>query len=92
MSNRASVSEMNTVSKVIEVSPPVPAQNVQYIISDFETKLEGFYTEFAEKILADYQQMRSSYMQDYQTNLDANTSRKDDRIADVTQEIELQSS
>ena len=54
MSNRASFSEMNTVSKVIEVSPTVPVQNVQCMISEFESKLEGFYAEFAEKILADY--------------------------------------
>ncbi len=90
MSNFASVTEMNTVSRVAEVSKAVPIQNVSGMIAEFEEKLEGFYAEFAEKILGDYQQMRASYMQDYQQNLDANTSRKDDRLTEVTGEIEAQ--
>ncbi len=36
--------------------------------------------------------MRNSYMVDYQTNLDQNTSRKDDKITEVSQEIETQNS
>lgn len=31
--------------------------------------------------------MRNSYMGDYQDNLDANTSRKEDRITEVSHEI-----
>ena len=62
---RASVSEMTKVSKVAEVSPAVPIENINHLIVDFESKLDGFYQEFTEKIIADYQQMRASYMQDY---------------------------
>ena len=36
--------------------------------------------------------MRNSYMVEYQTNLDQNTSRKDDKITEVSQEIETQNS
>ena len=36
--------------------------------------------------------MRNSYMGEYQTNLDQNTSRKDDKITEVSQEIETQNS
>ena len=90
MSNRASVSELTKISRVAEVSPAVPVQSINPMIVEFEQKLDGFYQEFAEKIIADYQQMRASYMQDYQQNLDANTSRKDDRIGEVQLEIEAQ--
>lgn len=36
--------------------------------------------------------MRNSYMTEYQTNLDMNTSRKEDRITEVTGEIDVQNS
>jgi hypothetical protein len=36
--------------------------------------------------------MRNSYMQEYQNNFEQNTSRKDDKITEVSQEINTQNS
>ena len=35
----------------------------------------------------DYQHMRDCYMNDYQTNLDLNTTRRDDKVTEIYMEI-----
>lgn len=43
---------------------------------------------FQEKLIAEYDKMHQTYIGEYQHNMDLNTSRKDERIAEMNQSID----
>ena len=51
---------------------------------------DKIYAEFRDELVAEYAQMRGCYMGEYQDNYDQNTSRKDDRIAEMNAAIQSQ--
>ena len=88
MSNFARKSEITKLSKVAEVSAPIPVGDTSRAISSFAMVFDRLYANFSEQIVKEYEQMRNSYMNEYQSNYDMNTSRKDGRITEVSTEIE----
>ena len=90
MSNFAGKSEMTKMSKVAEVSPSVPVGDTSRAIQTFSMVFDRLYNQFSEQLVKEYAQMRNSYMVEYQSNLDQNTSRKEDKISEVSTEIQHQ--
>ena len=88
MSNFARKSEITKLSKVAEVSAPIPVGDTSRAISSFAMVFDRLYASFSEQIVKEYEQMRNSYMNEYQSNYDMNTSRKGYRISEVSTEIE----
>lgn len=88
MSNFARKSEITKLSKVAEVSAPIPVGDTSRAISSFAIAFDRLYASFSEQIVKEYEQMRNNYMNEYQSNYDMNTSRKGDRISEVSTEIE----
>jgi hypothetical protein len=61
-------------------------ENVR-IVKAFAVQFDRNYSEFSDKLCAAYRDMRESYMQEYQMNLDQNTSRRDDKITEISIDI-----
>lgn len=70
ISNHARQSEITALNKVAEVSPPVPIADSSRAVNSFSLVFDRLYQEFADKLTGEYQQMRSCYMTEYQTNFD----------------------
>lgn len=90
MSNFARKSEVTKVSRVAEVSAPIPVGDTSRAISTFSMVFDRLYSDFSDSLVKEYAQMRNSYMVEYQSNYDMNTSRKGDKISEVSGEIENQ--
>jgi hypothetical protein len=54
MSNQARHSEATKVSKVAEVSPPIPVSDTTRIVGKFSQVFDQLYIEFTEKMGLDY--------------------------------------
>lgn len=61
-------------------------ENVR-IVKAFAVQFDRNYSEFSDKLCVAYRDMRESYMQEYQMNLDQNTSRRDDKITEISIDI-----
>lgn len=53
---------------------------------------DRLFRDFQDRLVSEYASMRVTYIGEYQHNLDQNTSRRDDRIAEMNQSIETQDS
>lgn len=65
MSNFARKSEQTKVSRVAEVSAPVPVGDTSRAISSFAMVFDRLYLDFSESLVKEYEQMRNSYMMEY---------------------------
>ena len=74
------------------VSPPVQLIETSRSIQTFNLTYDRLYREFQEKLVAEYAGMRSTYMGEYQHNFNQNSSRRDDRIAEMNGSIDTQES
>ena len=90
MSNFARKSDHTKISRVAEVSAPIPVGDTSRAISTFAMVFDRLYADFSESLVKEYAGMRNSYMVEYQSNYDLNTSRKGDKITEVSTEIENQ--
>jgi hypothetical protein len=88
MSNFARKSDHTKISRVAEVSAPIPVGDTSRAISTFAMVFDRLYADFSESLVKEYAGMRNSYMVEYQSNYDLNTSRKGDKITEVSTEIE----
>lgn len=51
---------------------------------------ERLFKKFHERLVSEYENMRGSYMSEYQLNYEQNTSRRDDRLVEMNMAIEAQ--
>ena len=51
---------------------------------------DRLYRDFQEKLIAEYSAQRTSYMSEYQSNFNQNSSRRDDKIGEMNSAIEFQ--
>ena len=71
---------MTKMSKVAEVSPPVPVGDTSRVIYAFSLQFDRYYGEMQQQIVDEYVRMRTKYMELYQNNLELNTSVKEERL------------
>ena len=71
------------VSEVVELDEKLTSRSVQ----TFKMNYDRIYRQFREQLLAEFTAARSSYMSDYQDNLNQNSSRREDRVAEMSQVI-----
>jgi hypothetical protein len=91
-SKEARKSNVTKVSKVAEVSPPVQLIETARSVESFNMTYDRVFAIFQAKLTAEYDKMHQTYIGEYQHNMDLNTSRKDDRIAEMNQSIDTQES
>ena len=72
------------------VSPPLPVPETSRSIQTFGLCYDQLFAEFKDELVQEYAQMRGCYMGEYQSNYDQNTSRKDNRIAEMEAVIQAQ--
>ena len=92
MSKEAHRSTVTKVSQqqVAVVSQIVAVPDTSRSIQNFGIGYDKLYAEFRDELIAEYASMRGCYMGEYQGNYDQNTSRKDDRIAEMNAAIQAQ--
>ena len=79
-----------SVQQVAVVSQIVAVPDTSRSIQNFGIGYDKIYAEFRDELVAEYAQMRGCYMGEYQDNYEQNTSRKDDRIAEMNGAIQSQ--
>ncbi len=72
MSNLAGRSENTKLSRVADVSSPLPLIDNQRHIISFNKNFERLYLTFADKVMNEFNQMRNSYMIQMKENIDKN--------------------
>lgn len=72
MSNFAGRSENTKLSRVADVSPPVPLMDNQRHVISFNKSFERLYFTFADKVMNEFNQMRNSYIIQMQENFEKN--------------------
>lgn len=53
----------------------------------FKMNYDRLYREFQEKLIQEYAGQRTSYMSEYQENFNQNSSRRDDKLTEMSQTI-----
>jgi hypothetical protein len=82
--------EEETFEEFTRVSAAVHTEDTSHFISQFSMYLDEHFDTLREGALREYQQMRSAYMSEYQSNFELNTSRKEDKMTEVSNEIDSQ--
>ena len=90
VSKEANKSAVTKVSAVAVVSPPIALQETSRSIQTFSLVYDKLFKQFQENLIHEYSNMRQQYMSEYQTNFDQNSSRRDDKIAEMNMAIESQ--
>ena len=65
MSNFARKSDHTKISRVAEVSAPIPVGDTSRAISTFAMVFDRLYADFSESLVKEYAGMRNSYMVEY---------------------------
>lgn len=79
-----------TITKVAQVSEIVRVEDTTKFNSIFAIACDHNYMRFKEQLLREYQLMRTNYMHEYQSNYELNSKRQEDRLTEVTNEINSQ--
>lgn len=82
-SNYTKLTEKALVSEVVEIDEKLTSRSIQ----TFAMNYDRIYREFQEQLIAEYAAARSSYVGDYQENFNQNTSRSQDKVAEMNQAI-----
>ena len=75
------------MTAVAVVSAPIPLAETGSALTAFKMSYQQLFEEFKGKLVAEYTDMRCSYMNEYQSNYEANTSRTQDRITEANESI-----
>ncbi len=65
------------------VREPIPLNETGGDLTAFKMSYQQLFEEFKGKLVAEYTDMRCSYMNEYQSNYEENTSRTQDRITEA---------
>ena len=65
------------------VSSEVPLVEKTKAVETFNLAYERLFREFQETLVSEYANTRHVYIEEYQTNFEQNSSRCDNRIADM---------
>ena len=74
----------------VHISQTIEAPDTSRIQQAFAMQYDTVFAEFKQKLVLEYAAMRSKYISEYQNNYEQNTSRKEEKIFEVSQEIESQ--
>lgn len=75
---------------VVTVSQTIVLQETSRSIQTFNLVYDRLFRQFQENLINEYANMRSTYMSEYQTNFNQNSSRRDDRISEMNLALESQ--
>ena len=89
-SKEAHRSQATHISSCAVISPPVALVETTRSVQTFKMNYDRLYREFQEKLIAEYSAQRTSYMSEYQSNFNQNSSRRDDKIGEMNSAIEYQ--